>query len=285
VSDGGRVGTDDLEPAAAPTAEAAVDPVSFGDAPPSELANTPERALPGTAWHAPATQPGAPPTTMRNISGLAASLTVVLWVSVAVSIFGAVAFANRAAVAGDILDFDVGRADLADVLDLQQRSDDADSLVGAASLLMLGCSLAILVLLVVWMWRVAKNAEASGRERPRFAAGWTIGGWFVPFANLVIPVLVMQDLWRASDATVPLGDPEWRRARGSALVGWWWAAHLLALLRFGGGGDVESRDDLEALRTMDGLAAFGMVAAIAAAILLVSVVRRLSRRQEVLFAG
>jgi hypothetical protein len=179
-----------------------------------------------------------------------------------------------------MLDFDFGVDGFSEFSDLRQRARTADDLVGAAAGLMALCSLVIFVLLVIWMWRVAKNAELLGRTNPRFGPGWTIGGWFIPLANLVIPVLVMQDLWRGSNPAVVRDDPGWRRAAGSALVGWWWATYLLASARFGGGQDADTIDDLETVRAFDVVAAIGMVAAIAAAILLIGVVRRITRRQE-----
>ena len=100
----------------------------------------------------------------------------------------------------------------------------------------------------------------------------------------MIPVLVTQDLWRASDPEIAVGDPDWRRSRGSAIVGWWWAAHLLAAVRFGIGSEADTRDEVETLRTFDTVAAGSSLAAIAAAILLMLVVRRITQRQEALFA-
>lgn len=308
VSDGGRVSADPLAAPApvattsvAPTPVAATPAITAPVAATPTVATEPARPVPltapppsvPTAGTVPAAVPppaghptaGAPPTMMRSIGGLAASITVLCWVTVAVSGFAAFAFANRAVVAGDILDFDIGRGGFTELFDLQQRADDADTFVALALVLSGLCTLTLAVLLIVWMWRVARNAELSGRVQPRFGAGWTIGGWCIPLANLVIPVLVMQDLWRASNPTVPRGDPTWRRSPGSALVGWWWAALLLASMRFGGGGDAESRAELEQLRTWDSVAAVGSVAAIAAAVLLALVVRTVTRRQESLLAG
>ena len=294
VSDRGQVGSDDLTAPAAPSVDPepqAVEPV--GAAAPVELGAPPPSVAmagtgildPGASWRAPTPAQGAPPSMMRSIGGLASSLTVILWITVAVSAFGVFAYLHRAAVAADILAFDFSNGGFGRVLDLQQRSDDADTYAGVARIGMLVCSLAIIVLLIIWMWRVAKNAELSGRDHPRFSPGWTIGGWFIPFANLVIPLLVMQDLWRASDPTVPRGDRDWRRAKGSALVGVWWAAHVVAALRFATGSDSRSRSDLEHLRRADHLAAFGSLAAIAAAVLLIFVVRGITRRQEALLGG
>ncbi len=203
---------------------------------------------------------------------------MILWITVAASALGALAFVNRVSVINDMLDAE----GFADLLRLRDRANDADDFAGGAALVMALLSLTIFVLLVIWLWRVAKNAEQLGRTGPRFGPGWTIGGWFIPIANLVIPVLVVQDLWRGSDPATPRGDPLWRRASGSTLVGFWWAFHVLALMRFAAGDEADTRVELEDLRTNDTIAAIGMVLAVVAAILLIQVVRRLAQRQETL---
>jgi hypothetical protein len=150
-------------------------------------------------------------------------------------------------------------------------------------------SITILVLLIIWMWRVAKNAELLGRTGARLGPGWAIGGWFVPFANLVIPLLVMLNLWRGSDPDSPPRDPLWRKRPASPLVGWWWAFYLASLLKFGADagddGTISNRSELENLRTQDIVAIVGMAATVAAAVLLVLVVRRLTARQTTLLGN
>lgn len=49
------------------------------------------------------------------------------------------------------------------------------------------------VLFLTWLWRARLAAEARG-DRQRLARGWTIGAWFVPGANLVLPLLVVEDV-------------------------------------------------------------------------------------------
>jgi hypothetical protein len=140
--------------------------------------------------------------------------------------------------------------------------------------------LAVVILFIVWQFRAAKNNEALDRVRPRFGPGWSIGAWFIPLANLVIPVLIMQDLWRGATPSTPRGDPTWRRARGSWLIGVWWAAWLLSLLRYGASNaalhDSGSLDDIE---TSNVIALVGVVATAVAAVLAACVVWTLSRRQ------
>jgi hypothetical protein len=95
----------------------------------------------------------------------------------------------------------------------------------------------------------------------------------------VIPVLVMQDLWRGSNASIPRGDMRWKIADRSALVGWWWAALLLSLLQ----GAVDTEDPettLSDLRAADTLSIVGTCFRIVAAVLAILVVRKLTERQE-----
>lgn len=44
------------------------------------------------------------------------------------------------------------------------------------------------VLRIIWAWRIAANGAALGIPA-RLAPGWAIGGWFIPFANVVLPYL------------------------------------------------------------------------------------------------
>jgi hypothetical protein len=221
---------------------------------------------------------------VRSLQGLCSALTVLLWAAAGISVLGVIAYVNRVSVVDDALD----ARTFGEFVDAQGRADDADAFVGIVVLLMVLVSLTIFVLLIIWMWRVAKNAEVLGRRQPRFGPGWTIGGWFIPVANFVIPVLVMQDLWRGTDPDAPPGDPIWRSRPGSGLVGWWWALHLASTVRFGiGRGDdnATSRDELRSLRTEDIIGAFGMAACVVAAILLIQVVRQITRRQQALLGA
>jgi hypothetical protein len=45
--------------------------------------------------------------------------------------------------------------------------------------------LALCVVLIIWLHRATTNARTWGHTR--WSPGWAIGGWFIPFANAVIP--------------------------------------------------------------------------------------------------
>jgi hypothetical protein len=88
-----------------------------------------------------------------------------------------------------------------------------------ASLLMLLTG----VVFIVWMFRYWGQVRIlRSSERPRHGRGWTIGGWFVPFANLWIPKQIIDDYWRRTSSTKQ-GDEGEPVPSG---FHWWWAAWL-----------------------------------------------------------
>lgn len=220
--------------------------------------------------------PVAEPPRWRSLSGLASALTILFTLDAIAGVFGLIAIGNRIKV---IDDFQSGNF----AGDIIKRARDADDLATAAAVMYLLLALATAVVFIVWMWRAAKNNEALGRFYPRLKPGWAIAGWLIPLANLVIPVLILQDLWRGSEPSTPRGDPGWRSNRGSSLIGWYWAAFILSSARFGLGRSEAHfgvTKELRDLRTHDSIAIFGLVMSIVAAILLIQVVRRIAARQE-----
>lgn len=51
---------------------------------------------------------------------------------------------------------------------------------------------------IEWERRARENMERLGDQRPRWAIGWTRGGWLIPGLNLVIPILVLREIDKAS---------------------------------------------------------------------------------------
>lgn len=84
-------------------------------------------------------------------------------------------------------------------------------------------TLAAVVLVMIWMYRLASNHRALHRDG-RWGPGWAIGGWFLPPFLYVIPFLMLRELWRASDPAVAVGG-EWRRRPVSAVVTAWFVVY------------------------------------------------------------
>lgn len=204
----------------------------------------------------------------RSTRGLETALTLLLVLSAAAALVRGVALAGRLVVLDDPYAREYFR-----------RASDADAFVRVLDVVVALTVLAVIPCFIVWCYRAAKNQEALARRPERLGAGWAVGGWFIPLANLVIPVLVLQDLWRGSDAHIERGDPRWRIAERSWLIGWWWGLLLAALVTFAGTPIDDRELDLADARGANLLAIVGMLCLAAAAVLAILVVRRLNTRQ------
>jgi len=107
-----------------------------------------------------------------------------------------------------------------------QAGSEVDAFFGGATIYFLALA-GIGVLFLIWLWRAAKNNQGFGRPGA-LAPGWAIGGWFVPIASLVIPGLLVQQLWKGADGTIPRGDPGWRQAPAHLQIWCWWVAYVAA---------------------------------------------------------
>jgi hypothetical protein len=159
---------------------------------------------------------GAVPRNVQTIGGL----TKALWILVAIfipfqvlSMFGSIATANRAQ---DFLDGTISESEFTNGAGI------AGSLGGLLVV-------PIAVLTMIWMFRMASNLQALGRQGQTWKPGWAIGGWFVPPCVLyVIPWLMFGELWKGSDPEVSAGDPSWKQSRVAPIVHVWWVLYGLA---------------------------------------------------------
>jgi Domain of unknown function (DUF4328)/Protein of unknown function (DUF2510) len=215
----------------------------------------------------PASRSTVRPHYWRPTAGLRTALTWLLAVDGVGALAVAGAHLNRSVA---IDDYRRGGATLSQL----RTADDAVKTLTGLTFFMF---LATAVVLIVWQWRSAKNNELLGRLRPRFSPGWSIGGWFIPFANLVIPLRIFHDLWQGSDPGTR-NYRDWHGLRRWPVIGWWWFCYVLSgALQYSVSGDTTTLADLQRADQV-GVAA-RLFMALAAGLAIV-VVRTITRRQE-----
>jgi hypothetical protein len=116
--------------------------------------------------------------------------------------------ASVALAAVVVLDQSTGRPSISD--------HQINLVLGPVTIAVLGSSVFLAAALPAWTWRARRNAEVLSDFPYRTSARWALFGWFVPYANLVVPVLVVADVVRASGLRRP----------GAATVRLWWAANI-----------------------------------------------------------
>jgi hypothetical protein len=205
----------------------------------------------------------APPT---GLGALSTAVQVLLGLMGLVSL---VSVGLNLTYASEVDSLDAGGTTLDRVESLENR------IAGLAGLYLLGL-LVTAVVYLVWQARLRQAGEALGAQGFRHSRGMAIGGWFIPFANLVIPKRAVDDLWRATDPEPPSGfDITGRPVDG--LVTGWWALWLISNMI---AADFADHDSLSAIASAARRSAFADVLGVAAAVITVLLVRRLTGRAQ-----
>jgi hypothetical protein len=195
-------------------------------------------------------------------------LTVLLCIIAAVELIAAIVLFYRSSLLFDAADGDFPGS---------SEADAVDAGVTASVVLHILLALAIGVVFIVWQYRHARNAEILGQSRG-LGAGWAIGGWFVPLANLVLPAVQIFRSGQVSDD---------RPGRWPVIVVPWAILLGLAWLLQGLEAGLSPTDeflttpsDIEAAAASDVIGGFAMLVLIAAAVVCIVMVRSLTTRQD-----
>ncbi len=204
----------------------------------------------------------------RSARRLARWTTGLVTATVAVAVLSAIAWALLFWV---LVQFDAGQA-----------SSEAlrVSAVGAAVSAVLFAVLLVAsgIVWVVWQYRAHSNLRALGAADLRYTPGWAVGWWFIPFANIVMPYLTMRELWKASDPAA--GAVDWKMARRTPLLPWWWGIWLTAQVAGNIVGSIPESPDISSETSIAvGFITF-LVLETVAGVLAIGLIRGIDRRQE-----
>ncbi|MFJ8231592.1 DUF4328 domain-containing protein [Streptomyces sp. NPDC094448] len=158
----------------------------------------------------------------------------------------------------------------------QAEADDADDMMMIATLLKGLALLVTGVLFIIWFAVARGNAAVFAPDDTKWGRGWAVGGWFIPFAGLVIPRLVAGAVWNGSRRSLPEGGA----AQRPTILTVWWIFYVLGLLTWQVGfqryDEAKTHDELASgagwLMTAD-------IVNIAAAVLAILVVRKITGMQ------
>ena len=103
---------------------------------------------------------------------------------------------------------------------------DSDDFVATAGGFIFFLAAISFVLLVIWTYRTYQNLRELRAEDTRFSPGWTIGGWLIPFVNLLMPFFIFQEMWKASSTE----RPSWRQSPADNLIVLWWSIGMISVI-------------------------------------------------------
>ncbi len=177
---------------------------------------------------------------------------------------------------GDVPDAEAGTGDTSTMI--------VGLLMVAAGLSMIAVFVATVVAFSMWIHRAYANLPALGnpKEGLEYSPGWAVGGFFIPFAHLVIPYRVVREIWAKSDPAIRSEqDFMFSVEQTPSVIIVWWVFWLLS--NFANNIFYRLSDDAETPEALLLEGHIGVVVAvleIVAAVLAIKVVRGIDRRQE-----
>jgi hypothetical protein len=158
----------------------------------------------------------------------------------------------------------------------EEEGEEIDARQGAMAIAQIGVFLACAIAFLIWFHHAHRNLSRGGLRRLSYSPGWAVGGFFVPFLNLVRPFQVMKEVFSGSVRLAEGGADGPPESARSPLVGLWWAAFLIMGILGNVSGRLYARaEEIDSVRTAATLMlasdCFDVLAAIIAAALVLKV--------------
>jgi hypothetical protein len=159
----------------------------------------------------------------------------------------------------------------AGILTPEEARDFHDS-TAFAGLVYLGSALATAIAYLVWLSRTVDNVPKLRGGTPSVTPRWSIGWWFIPFANLVKPYQIVRDLHDRLAIGASSG--------GGWIVLAWWVSWVLGSVISQLAIRLPEPTSPDALSTLFSIQATGYALALLGAILGIVVVLRIQWRAD-----
>lgn len=158
--------------------------------------------------------------------------------------------------------------------------DDARNAANGVAVLAVMAIVATAIVWLIWHYRAQANLRKLGVDGLRYAPGWVVWWWIIPFANFVKPPQATAETWRASEPAA--GAIEWRRKRLSPVFVVWWTAWLarVPLASLASTSSPKAGGTVEQLIRQGGFGIASDSATVVAALAAIVIVRQITRWQH-----
>lgn len=153
--------------------------------------------------------PGAVQGTFQRIGGLTKWLVGLLAISLVVQLASLLVQFTLRDSATELVNKTISSSNFDDKLGLYL-------LVAALAAI---ASVAQIVILIIWTFRLAKNGRVMGRQPQAFSPGATIAVNILGGCTLgILNFFMWRELWKAADPDTAMGDPSWKQRAVTPLL-------------------------------------------------------------------
>lgn len=147
-------------------------------------------------------------------------------------------------------------------------------------------TIATAVLTMIWLYRIAANVRSFGRATT-WAPIWAVFAWILPPILIIIPFLMVREVWKASDPSAAHDPNGWKQSADNPVIWVWFVVYgivptlitaLSAQAVFGAGFSRDATTVAEALDDSGTIQMIGAGFTVIAAITWIVVVRQVTAR-------
>lgn len=91
-------------------------------------------------------------------------------------------------------------------------------------------TLGLIIFFLKWMYRSYKNLQAFNRKNLRSSPAGAVFWWFIPFANLIIPLRIINEIWHKSDYNYADSDEFSANPSSPVLHNIWWTFWVISIV-------------------------------------------------------
>jgi hypothetical protein len=171
------------------------------------------------------------PTAASVSRGLSGTLQGFFWAVAALSAIIAVVSLVGLVAFNTYWDARPGSIAEAEAADNLEATDSAiNGIVGWSAI----AALTIFVLIIIWSYQAHKATQVLCGGTRSWSSGWSVGGWFIPLANAVIPKLVLTETEKIALAprTDGIVGEDWRSRPATVTGRLWWILFIVGTFVF-----------------------------------------------------
>jgi len=130
-----------------------------------------------------------------------------------------------------------------------------------------------------WIYRASSNSRGFGASGLTITPGWSVGYYFIPFANLIKPYHAMKEISQVSE-----NPSNWQMSSGAPILRWWWALWITCGIL----GNISFRMDASTIPELKNATAVALIYSALSIILTlvaISLVKGIIRNQDALVDG
>lgn len=110
-----------------------------------------------------------------------------------------------------------------------EKSENMGSLILSIAGIYLIAFILAIIAVCSWVYRANQNLHLANLENIKHTSGWSVGWFFIPFANLVKPVQVLGEIEKGTN-NIPeeFTSTSWQGQKTDSSVTLWWSCYIIS---------------------------------------------------------